>query len=761
MSLDKFLVANFRTGFDEALEPWLLPRDAFQQVKNSHLYRGVVESINGYSLFAEMTNRKMTTLTGTIDGVNTVFTGSLSPIPVSSNTVIQATVNLSPYTAEIFTDDGDGVLVSNLGGIGTINYTTGAVSVTFNTAPVQMPGGGNVYNAVIVMYDYVVISNPIMGIKQYYDDDGNQKIIVFDTRRMGIIVPLIGTQGSNVGLNYSISEVPHEYMVSTIYSGAGPTFTGNFPVGSIVPGTFTVNEYNASGVFQSSITENGEGGFTGNVTSGSYINYSTGDYTITYNSVRDPTHVFNATAGVYGDVFSGDFTNFFTVSNYQSKAFFTNNVDAVMYYDGTMIRYLNTNLSVKLETASGGRPSYDISRCLHLTTLRERLILMAPLVNGSLKVSTNYWSVAVNPLDFTNDEFLEAPTSQPIRAFGIINNELIVRFANSERIFRYTSDAFAPFRWDSTNNVWACDARYSPINYDSFVSSVGKPAIVGSDGVNVQRVDEIIPDFTLNARIPEQFAIVSMDTSSIGQCYGERFDDFKEGWLCYREFEPDNTGIAQPSNAVLAYNYLDQTYAVYQFPFSCLGFGILADQQTWDTTYDIWDDANFTWDSYTQDQSARINLGGDQFGKVYELGESNSLGDSETPVCFDVITKTFNPFIEQGQMSILSYVDFLVSATETTKLRIQFYINDEMYLDVNEEPAGYYQETTLTFSPTTSNNPSPQSKVWKRVYVGALGKSHTLRFYQNPDDFTVDTLNQPVKLHAYVLYMKPAGRIFN
>jgi hypothetical protein len=39
------------------------------------------------------------------------------------------------YKAERFVDDKNGNLISNLGGTGTINYATGAMSVTFNTAP--------------------------------------------------------------------------------------------------------------------------------------------------------------------------------------------------------------------------------------------------------------------------------------------------------------------------------------------------------------------------------------------------------------------------------------------------------------------------------------------------------------------------------------------------------------------------------------------------------------------------------------------------
>src|SRR5439155_20104972 len=38
-------------------------------------------------------------------------------------------------SVETFTDDRNGTMVGSLGGTGTVNYATGAVSVTFNTAP--------------------------------------------------------------------------------------------------------------------------------------------------------------------------------------------------------------------------------------------------------------------------------------------------------------------------------------------------------------------------------------------------------------------------------------------------------------------------------------------------------------------------------------------------------------------------------------------------------------------------------------------------
>jgi hypothetical protein len=129
------------------------------------------------------------------------------------------------------------------------------------------------------------------------------------------------------------------------------------------------------------------------------------------------------------------------------------------------------------------------------------------------------------------------------------------------------------------------------------------------------------------------------------------------------------------------------------------------------------------------------------------------------------ITKNLNPFVEAGELARLGYIDIYVSAYQTSTLRLQFYVNDQLYIDQNNKPAGYYQETKLTFTPTDNMSPSTnQTKVWKRVYVGAVGKIHTIRLYQNAEDFdeaVVESLNQPIYVHALVLWMKPAGMIFN
>ncbi len=755
-----FPISNFRTGFDEAVEPWLLPRDAFQVLKNAHLYRGVVEKIAGYTLYARMSYRAETTLLGVIDGVNKVFTGVLPAGPTTNGTLIYSTIDAGATMTEIFTDNGMGVLTSNNGGTGTLNYSTGAVSVTFGTAPADLTVAGIQYNSVALIWSFTPpMRQPIMGIKPYISANGSQDVLVFDTQRVGKIVVLSGDMAQVQQADYGIQELPHEVQGLAITTGFNNTmgpFTGTINPQLILNEVeFQIFDSNSpTANLLDTITDNGSGKLIGSTldpAGPNYINYVTGAWIMTFTVNQPNTNQMNFDACVLDDTdtFNGDFTNFFSVVNYQGKAFITNNVDPPRYYDGVCVMYLNTNLSAKPNTVA----PYDIGRCLHVAINRERLLLVSVFVNNVPLLNTIYWSTALAPLDFTNNERLPATTSEPIRTFAFINTDMVVRFANSERIFRYTDDAFSPFRWDSTNNIWRCDASYSAINYDSWFSSVGRPAIVGSDGVNVKRVDEIIPDFTLNLRVDEQQPVLSIDQGSIGQCYGERFDDFKEGWTCYRNYDDDGITGVKASNSVLAFNYLDGTYAVYTFPFSCLGFGRIIAEDVWANDFDLWPEAHYTWDSYSESEGALIDLAGDQNGIVYKLGTGNSittLDGTKIPCLFELITKDFNPFVEAGELVRFGYVDFLVSSNDNTKFRVQFYKDNELDTTFST----YYQETTLTLTSAT------QYKIWKRIYIGAVGKEHTMRIYQNPDDFTDGSPNQPIRIHAIVPYFKSAGRIF-
>lgn len=82
--------------------------------------------------FAEnpMNVQRFSTWTG--DGSTTAFSNTFTNnIPITAGSV------LVDDTVEVFTDDGLGVLTGDKTGTGTVNYTTGLISVTFNTAPIS------------------------------------------------------------------------------------------------------------------------------------------------------------------------------------------------------------------------------------------------------------------------------------------------------------------------------------------------------------------------------------------------------------------------------------------------------------------------------------------------------------------------------------------------------------------------------------------------------------------------------------------------
>lgn len=68
-------------------------------------------------------------LLATGDGSTKTFTGTLDYKPVRANTV-----HITDGV-ETFLDDGNGGLVGSAGGTGTINYSTGDYSITFDSAP--------------------------------------------------------------------------------------------------------------------------------------------------------------------------------------------------------------------------------------------------------------------------------------------------------------------------------------------------------------------------------------------------------------------------------------------------------------------------------------------------------------------------------------------------------------------------------------------------------------------------------------------------
>lgn len=184
MTLQVEEITNFKTGIDVSLDPILSPIDSFINLRNGFVYRGVLRSRAGFRHFAdgassstrlvsrvsnEITNESVDTGDGVTD-----YTFSLANTQIERSTItINAPVELLTVTLTYDPTDGTTNATGNTGGgTNSINYQTGAVSVSFS----GVIGGGNAINAT---YNY----HPdlaIMGIHEYVRTSAVRDLVVLD-----------------------------------------------------------------------------------------------------------------------------------------------------------------------------------------------------------------------------------------------------------------------------------------------------------------------------------------------------------------------------------------------------------------------------------------------------------------------------------------------------------------------------------------------------------------------------------------------------
>ena len=166
-----FPIYDFKSGLILNKQPWLIPTDAFKNIKNAFIYQGVLQKRKGYTEWGRFVHFVNNESMGTTVDLQLTYSGTVAHYPIRpGNFIVQDTVNELP-----FTDNGNGTL-TRASDSGTINYTTGAWSITYGSNP----GAGK-----SIWVDYNYFPNlPIMGIHTYYQDVGTSQFLVFNTKRV-------------------------------------------------------------------------------------------------------------------------------------------------------------------------------------------------------------------------------------------------------------------------------------------------------------------------------------------------------------------------------------------------------------------------------------------------------------------------------------------------------------------------------------------------------------------------------------------------
>lgn len=516
-----FLISQYATGLDRALQPWLLPNDAFTDLLDGFVYRGVTNKRDGYSGFANGTKSIYTEsrmvhqiadvapATGAIDGANRTYTWTLTT-PVARGRVVITGSN----PVQVLVDDGMGAFTGP--GVGTINYTTGAVSVTFTVAPA-------VASTVLLTYSYHQ-GLPVMGIMSFYPTNNERQLVVADTRYINRYNPATDR----------LDDISPAYT----FNGGATDFW-------------------------------------------SWVNYA--------NASSVPRLVFSN--GTVGDV--------------------------IQQYDGTTV-------AAYTKVFAGGTLN-----ARQIFNVRDRLVLFQTIEAGVLfprRIRISGTGANCDVFDNTapGAGFIDIPDNTWFFGAAFNRDDVMFFTEGSTWMLKYTGNDVVPFTLEKVDGSRGSGAAFSVISYLNRTLAVSPRGIIISEGYEVARFDDNIPDFTFN----------DINTDFFLHCFAGFLDEERDVYLLY-----PSEGVVKPallvngeSDRILTINFEEDNYAVYRIPLSCMGNFVTKIIVLWSdlTTVNGFPDWNSltekygNWAAFPFSKGDPISIGGGHKGEIWRLNDTQS-----------------------------------------------------------------------------------------------------------------------------------------
>ncbi len=629
MTYTPYLIANFNTGLEKRLQPWLIPDEAQEELFDGYVYRGTISKREGYNYFAigerngqpytesRIVDRAPSEVARTSGGIPVVGNGTPGPyvFRLTHLPVRRGTVSIVAG-AQSATDDGLGAFITNpVGGSGTINYTTGDVSITFNA---------NVAGAVVLFatYDYFP-GYPVLMIATFITATNVKTLIVADSRRLNIY------DVTNNILNYlgralSITGVTNANPGEITTSINHDLSTGDRVFISGVRGTIQVN----------------------NVNDGFYTIIRTGATTFTIGVDTTAFGVYIGPSGTVELIYQASIvqpvSDFYSWVNYADKdsnprLLFTNNIGQIGYYAphltpsvGNYVSYpaFAPGADFKMKTDAGA--DVVTITCLQMFVNKDRLLLLRTTENGIIRPQRIRISgTGVNSDNFltsaTGAGFIDIPDGTWIQGASFNRDDLIIFTEASTWALKYTGNDTTPFVLDKIDESRGCDAAFSAFTYLNRTSAASPRGLIISDGYRVERQDLSIPDFSYN----------SVDGKNFNLCFAGAVDADRDHYLLYPP--PGQT----QSQRILTTNYDEDNYSIYRLPLSCMGTYVTGFDITWADLLKFPNWTSFSaaygnWNSFAFNSGAPFSLGGGHRGEIWRLAVTE---EEDNPVRIRNITK--------------------------------------------------------------------------------------------------------------------------
>ena len=428
--------------------------------------------------------------------------------------------------------------------------------------------------------------------------------------------------------------------------------------------------------------------------------------------------------------------------------------------------------------------------------------------------------------------FIDAPTGEQIMSAEFVKDSLIVFFERSTWRLAYTGNELLPFIWEQINTELGAESTQSAVPFDNGVLAVVDKGVVSANANFVNRIDEKIPDQVFQIQNKNQgpqrvhgqrdyqrelvywtYPVFVAPTE-----YSPR--TFPNKLLIYNYL---NNSFSIWSGFFTTLGYFteksDQIWATSTFAWNGTNFSWIAglnqerfpsiiggNQQGFVHVFD--DDINT--DNYyfitaiTNAVQARVtspnhNLALNdvvEFDGVVGMTQINGLRGAVINIVdannfdvdidssafgayvsggflrfihgFNILTKRFNPFIQEDKSVNIPFVDFYVDRTSAGEFSVDVYAdqnNSTMFPNLFvDTPAGRF-----TYSPTfimstqasdTLQGFINQDSIWVRLYSDVNGQFIQYRLYLTTDQKkNEDVGNAVFILHGMIINAEPHGRL--
>lgn len=458
-----------------------------------------------------------------------------------------------------------------------------------------------------------------------------------------------------------------------------------------------------------------------------------------YNTATD---VFDNISGA--TLWTGTDTDFFWSLNYQGSFWVTNNVDPIRY-------------NISGTTWTNFTPIIDgigttLNTALMIFGYKDRMVALSTTEGANQFRQRARWSQngtsyvgAPVPTGFTADvdawnedvsgkgDYIDAPTSEAIVTAGFVRDVLVVIFEFSAWRLEYTGNQVFPFVWQRIHSSLGAESTYSVVTFDDGLLSVGRAGITLTDTNQQVRIDQIIPD---------QVYQISNVTNAQKRVHGTR--DYQQQLVYWTYPRPDSETYPDKT---LMYNYVENNWATFTQSFTTFGEFRRDDALIWGGADNEWQEEDSFWASGVLAAGFPSVVAGDRHGNVFRLDPS--LGsDNGDGFDFDIMTKKFNPWINEGFQCKAIYMYLLLNGTDGGEITIEHYIDE-----------GNTGLPVATY--TVSSDSNGQEKVWRRVALSAaVAQYHQFLFTLSDSQASDTNLSvKPMNIFHILLEVTKAGRL--